>query len=172
MTRRLRVVALTAALAASAIALPTPPLMAAGAPNGACGLLTSAELESIVGKVTLSPGDAGKAAICTGRTEKATVMMRLVTGLDPAAKRDGTRERAGLEMMKKMGAQVSIVTDGPMTCSTITPPPDRAQVGYNTTCTVAKPSALAGVEITARTRADMVPIDRLKPLAAKMATRF
>jgi hypothetical protein len=45
-------------------------------------------------------------------------------------------------------------------------------MGYNTTCTVSKDTAVAGIEVTAKNKTGMVPIDRLHPFAEKMTGRF
>jgi hypothetical protein len=144
--------------------------------NKACGLLTPSELEGILGSnVTLNGGlpmPGGKTDICTGQAPTTSVMLRLVTGLDPGRDRSGSKEKAGIELFKKMGATVDVKTFGPITCSTIEPPADQMQKGINTTCTVTKDTAVAGIELTAKSRNDMVSIERLRPLAEKMASRF
>lgn len=147
------------------------PLIAQAQANKACGLLTAAELQSVVGGSVAGlngssmPGDV---QICTGTSPKAQVMLRI-------ARRKGDSSAAaakGLEIAKKMGAQVDLKTFGPIICSTIVPPKDKEVYGFNTTCTVTKGDTVAGVEITAKNQADMVPIDKLHPLAEKMAGRF
>ncbi len=144
--------------------------------NKACGLLTPSELQSVLGTpVSLSGGGGmavGRAELCTGQAPTATVMLRLVTGLDPGRDRSGGTEKGGIEMVKKMGIQVDVKTFGPIICSTMVPPANLAQYGFNTTCTVSKPTAVAGVEVTAKSQHDMVSIERLHPLAEKMASRF
>jgi len=99
-------------------------------------------------------------------------MLRLVTGLDPGRDRSGSKEKAGMEMLKQMGGQVEVRTFGPIVCSTLEPPTDKQQMGYNTTCTVNKDTAMAGIEFTANKKSDMLPIDRVHGLAEKVAGRF
>ena len=143
--------------------------------NKACGLLTPSELESVLGNLTLNGGTpmtGGKTEICMGQAASATVMLRLVTGLDPGRDRSGNKEKAGIELFKKMGVKVDVKTFGPITYSTIVPSESLAQHGFNTTCTVSKETAVAGIEVTAENQKDMVPIERLHPLAEKMAGRF
>jgi hypothetical protein len=139
--------------------------------NKACGLLTAAELNSVLGGnvAGLSGGSMpGDVQICTGSTPKARVMLRIAR-----AKGDsGAAAAKGLEIAKKMGAQVDVKTFGPITCSSLIPPKDKEVYGFNTTCTVTKGDAVAGVEITAKSQADMVPIEKLHPLAEKMSGRF
>ncbi len=77
-----------------------------------------------------------------------------------------------MEMMKQMGAQVEVKSFGPIVCSTLEPPTDKQQMGYNTTCTVNKDTAMAGIEITANKKNDMLSIERVRVLAEKMAGRF
>ncbi len=138
--------------------------------NKACDLVTPAELEAVVGAaVTLTPqGKMEGGAICTGSSAKGRLLLRLAKsrpGAEDAAK-------AGIESARKMGFQGDVETFGPITCSTLLPPENLAAHGFNTTCTVTKDKSVAGVEFTAKTKADMIPIERLKPLAEKMAGRF
>jgi hypothetical protein len=142
--------------------------------NKACGLATPAEIESALGSsVVLNPMGGGKAEFCTGQAPNAKVVLRLASGLDPGRDRSGAKEKAGLEMMKKMGVQIEVKIVGPIVCSTVVPPAGKEQqMGYNTTCTVSKDTAVAGIEVTAKSQKDMVSIERLHPLAEKMAGRF
>ncbi len=165
------------AVCASAFAASMAVPVGAADGNKACGLLTPAELPIVLGTtVSLSGGGGGMAAggadLCTGQTSTATVRLRLSTGLDPGRDRSVGTETGGIEVVKQMGIQVDVKTFGPIACSTMVPPANLAQHGFNTTCTVSKPTAIAGVEVTAKSQHDMVSIERLHPLAEKMASRF
>jgi len=140
--------------------------------NKACGLLTASELESTLGvKVSMSGSGSmedGKAELCTGESQTVTVLLRL-------AKRTagtGGDAKAGVEAARTMGAQVDVKVFGPISCSTVVPPASLAQYGFNTTCTVSKSSAVAGVEVVTKTQKDMLSIEQLRPLAEKMVNRF
>ena len=139
-----------------------------------CKLLTQAEIESVLGAkvVGLNAQDTGRATaqICMGTSPKGSVMLRIAKQKSEGS--PGERERKGIEIYKKMGAQVDVQTFGPITCSAVIPPKSLEAHGFNTTCTVTKGDTVAGIEITAKTRADMVPIDKLHPLAEKMPGRF
>ena len=67
--------------------------------NKACGLLTSSELQTVLGTtVSLNAGGgmaAGGVDLCSGQTSTATVMLRLSTGLDPGRDRSGGTEKGG-----------------------------------------------------------------------------
>jgi hypothetical protein len=144
--------------------------------NKACGLASPAEIESVLGaKVTglnsPSSGDSS-AQFCMGTSLKGSVTLRFAKRRSEDSGSAGEAERKGLEIAKKMGAQVDGKTFGPITCSTIIPPKNLEQHGFNTTCAISKPSQVAAIEIHAKTRADMVPIEKLHPLAEKMAGRF
>jgi len=132
--------------------------------------VTAAELKTVLGdEVTLKPlGGTGGVAICNGTTSKASVLLRVAT------KRQGSGDaaKAGIEAARKMGAQVDVKTFGPITCSTMVPPESLAAHGFNTTCSITKGTSLAAIEITAKTKADMVSIEGLKTLAEKMAGRL
>ena len=135
----------------------------------ACSLVTPPELEAVLGEVpTLKPQGGEEVAICSGRTSKAGVLLRLAKARGSSAE----AANAGVEMARKAGMQVEVKTFGPVTCSSMTPPDNLKNYRYNTTCTVTKDKFVAGIEITAKSKADMVPIDRLRPVAEKMAGRF
>ena len=105
--------------------------------NKACRLLTPSELEGVLGGNVIMKGSdpvpGGKTEICTGQAPTTSVMLRLVTGLDPGRDRSGNKEKAGIELFKKkMGAKVDMKTFGPVARSTIEPPVEQMQKGINT----------------------------------------
>lgn len=167
---------------ALAIAMALSPIANAQA-NKACALASPAEIEGVLGaKVSDLKGDAlsghtGQGDVelqmCSGNTAKGTVVMRIGkrTG-NSAGSHSADAARKGIEQMKKMGAQVDVKINGPITCSTIVPPKNLEQYGFNTTCSVTKPPQVAAIEIQTKTRADMAPIEKLRPLAEKMSGRF
>ncbi len=139
--------------------------------NKACGLATESELQSALGsRVTLKPGSIGNAQTCGGETQSARVLLRFFTrSKDPS----GNAEQAAIEAIKKMGAQVDVKTSGGIMCMTAVPPQSMAAMGFGTTCTVtSKAPTFAVIEITAKTQKDMVPMERLRAVAEKMASRF
>jgi len=144
----------------------------ARAQNKACALASRDELQSLLGakvsemKGTNMPG--GNAAICMGQTPTSRVTLRLAKRSEQGA----GAEAAGIEIAKKMGAQVDVKTFGPVTCSTVIPPASLAEHGFNTTCSIAKKTDVAAIEVTAKIQKDMIPIDKLRPLAEKMMERF
>jgi hypothetical protein len=139
--------------------------------NTACGLVTDSELQSALGaKVSLKPGSIGAVQTCAGATPSATVSLRLFKRTaDPS----GKTEQAGIAALRKMGAEVDVKTSDGITCMTAVPPPKMAAMGFGTTCTVtSKAPTFAVIEVAAKTQKDMVPIDTLRAVAEKMATRF
>jgi hypothetical protein len=137
----------------------------------ACGLVTDSELQSALGsKVTLKPGSIGDVQTCGGETQSARVLVRLFKrSSDPS----GRAEQAGIDAIRKMGAQVDVKTAGGIMCMTAVPPANMAAMGFGTTCTVtSKAPTFAVIEITAKTQKDMVPMETLRAVAEKMATRF
>jgi len=149
---------------------------AAAADIKACDLVTPSELESVLGAKVILKSDGtipgGKTEHCTGQAPAVAVLLRLVTGLEPGRDHPDGKEKKDIEMAKSMGGQVEVKSFGPVTCSTILPSAKLAQMGYNTTCTVNKDRAVAGIEVTAKSRKDMISIEKLRPLAEKMAGRF
>ncbi len=150
--------------AALALAIGLP----CAAADKACTLVTPAELESLVGKKVPMNGSAvGNAHICSGHTPAVSVMLRM------AQRKPGAgNEAAGVAAAEAMGLQVDVKTFGPVTCSTMVPPKDKEMYGFNTTCSVLKGTTVAAIEIKSKSRAAMVPIEKLRPVPEKMATRF
>ena len=140
-------------------------------PGKACGLVTETEIQSVLGaKVTLKSGAIGDVQTCSGEASTATMTIRLFrrTG-DPS----GAKEKAGIEAIKKMGAQVDVKSSGGVTCMTTVPPANLAQYGFSTSCTVTnKAPMFAIIEIQAKTQKDMASMEKLRSVAEKMATRF
>jgi len=158
-------------LASAATLSGTSGLVAQSTTGKACGLVTESEIQSVLGtKVNLKSGALGDVQTCSADAQTASMMLRLFkrTG-DPS----GAKEKAGIDAIKKMGAQVDVKTADGITCMTTVPPANLAQYGYGTTCTVtSKAPMFAVIEITAKAQKDMVPMDKLRTIAQKMATRF
>ena len=146
-------------------------LVAQTTTNKACGLVAESEVQSVLSaKVPLKNGAIGDVQTCSGETPTATMTIRLFRRMgDPA----GAKEKAGIEAIKKMGAQVDVKTSGGVTCMTTVPPANMAQYGFSTSCTVTnKAPMFAVIEIQAKTQKDMAPMEKLRSVAEKMATRF
>jgi len=145
----------------------------AEAQNKACALATPDELKSLLGAAVSglkNDSGLGDVAICQGQTPSVTVMLRLAKRSGGATPSDAAAK--GIEKAKQAGFQVEVKTFGPITCSTLIPPAKLAQYGYNTTCSVSKNGQVAAIEIGAKQQKDMVSIDKLHPLAEKIAQRF
>ncbi|MGZ5584360.1 MAG: hypothetical protein ACXWF2_14760, partial [Usitatibacter sp.] len=81
----------------------------------------------------------------------------------------GAREQAGVEAMRKMGAQVEVKTFGAITCVATIPSQSMALAGYGTSCTVKKAPKFAVIEVAAKDRKDMVSMERLRTVAEGIA---
>ncbi len=139
--------------------------------TGACALVTDSELETVLGsKVPLKADSIGDVQTCSGEAQNARVLLRLFTRTgDPS----GKTEQAGIDEIKKMGVQVDTKTSGGVMCMTGVPPASMAAMGFGTTCTViSKAPRFAVIEVTAKTQANMVPMETLRAVAEKMAGRF
>jgi hypothetical protein len=145
--------------------------MAQAPANKACGLVTESELQSALGsKVTLKEGSIGEVQTCAGETQSARVLVRFFKRSTDSS---GKAEQAGIDAIRKMGAQVDVKTSGGIMCMTAVPPEKMAAMGFGTTCTVtSKAPTFAVIEITAKTQKDMVSMERLRVVAEKMASRF
>jgi len=135
-----------------------------------CTLATADELRAALGSdvtgLTNRNTGAG-ASFCSGQTPTLSVSLRMATRNGPPGD-----EAAAIDAARKMGIQVDLRTAGPITCSTMIPPKALERIGFNTTCAVIKNGRIAAVEVTAKTQQAMVPIDRLRRVAEKMADRF
>ena len=161
-----------AAMAALLITAVTVAAQTPAADNKACKLLTTAELEPVTGK--LAPFKSALATadsqLCTAKSLKGTVMLRWSKSKPKPGEPSAAAK--GVEAARDMGATVEVKNFGPIACSTMIPPSKMNQYGYNTTCSVIKGDAVAAVEVGTRFRKDMVSMDKLRPLAEKLATRF
>lgn len=140
----------------------------ASAAGGPCALLTPTEIEQVVGQKVPALKASGP-GMCSGSTTGFTLLLRLAqrTGGDT-----GMEDKA-MAMVKRMGGQVELKTFGPMTCSTVVPPANLVQaMGFNTTCSILKSGWVAAVEVSAKSQRDQVSIEKLRPLAEKMNSRF
>lgn len=150
----------------------------------ACGLLTPAEVEAATGlkvEALSTPGAAPGGLFCMGQAPTATVTLRI--GNKPAASKGGASKGGAsasnadgtqaLEVVRRMGAVVERKSFGRITCTTLMPPPNMAaQLSYSTTCGVTKGTLVAAIEVAAKAQKDMIPIEKLRPLAKKMGTRL
>ena len=145
--------------------------LAQAPPNKACALVTASELQAAFGSaVTLKPGTLGNVQTCGGQTPTASVLIRYFSR---AGDKSGLTEQAAIEALKKAGAQVDVKSSGGITCLTMVPPPQSAAMGFGTSCTVTSKAPLfAVIEVTAQSQKDMLSIEKLRPVAEKMATRF
>jgi hypothetical protein len=150
------------------------PALLTAADNKACKLLTAAELEPVVGGKlsafkTLSFDGVDE---CYASTGNVSVRLRWEKKQERASEGPSARAAKQLQTLKEMGAAVDTKNFGSITCSTIVPSKSKQKDGLNTTCLVPKGDELAGVAIIVWTEKDLVPIDKLHPLAEKMAERF
>ena len=159
------------AIVAVTLLLPGAPTVVAQTPANACRLVNASELQAILGgAINLKSGAIGEVQVCSGEGQTGKVSVRVFKRTSGPS---DTREQAGIEAVKKMGAQVDVTTSGGIMCMTVVPPAQMLAMGYGTTCTVMSKAPLyAVIEISAKTQKDMVPIDKLRPIAERMATRF
>jgi len=151
------------------------------AATDACKLLSSGEIESVVGeKVTAAPSH-GMAGVRKGPGTSSTcypIKAGIYTVRVRFGKKtgdSGKKEKAGIEILKKMGIKVTAEKHGNTTCSTMIPSNpgvSGSMVGFNTTCVVEKDGLIVGVEVEAPSEAKMVPVSKVGPLAEKAAGRL
>jgi len=142
----------------------------AAAQSTACGLATAGELRAALGASVTGLANQNApagASFCSGQTPTATVSLRLATR--PGQPGD---EAAAIDAARNMGIQVDLRTTGQITCSTLIPPKALERIGFNTTCAVRKNGRVAAIEVTAKTQQSMIPMERLRTVAEKMAGRF
>jgi hypothetical protein len=144
-----------------------------------CKLLTSAEIESALGAKVTFAGSAQWGATPTCAGGSAAKHMSVMVMFAPGGKADdpkwadplGYLEQVSRQSGNSIKAQMEFKRFGSsMLCSTLIPPKPGP---YSTQCLVVKkPTGMASIAILVPMQQDMVPIDKLRPLAEKMAGRF
>jgi hypothetical protein len=150
------------------------PAIAQGDP---CKLLTPAEIEGVLGfKVSgFTRGSApGGTMTCNGEAGK-----RMSVGLVLSIQKPGDPkipdlmgwlENQSREGAKRIGAQLDVKRFGSsILCTAMTTPKHGP---YNTQCMAVKPTSTAMITVLVPTQQEMVSMDKLRPLAEKMAARF
>ena len=144
-----------------------------------CSLLTQAEIENALGVKLAGFGNgpqAGVTRICQGVVKnRLSVMVMFAPSQGPNDRRwadpVGEMERLARESANSVKAQLEFKRMGPsMVCMTLVPP----QPGpYSTQCMVGKkPTGMAAITALVGAQQDMVPIEKLRPLAEKMLGRL
>ena len=137
-----------------------------------CTLLKPAEIQSALASAPTSlvaTSVASGASLCRSRAGKLSLLIRVAPRASGAS---GEKERKGIEIARKMGAQVEVRTEGDLTCSRMTVPPPLADLGNNLTCTVQKSGQVVGVEVTSPAAADLPSTAVVAGLARKAASRL
>jgi hypothetical protein len=145
-----------------------------------CSLLTTAEIESMVG-VKLS-GFGGNSqmpvATCSGVAKNHLSVMVMFSPGDSAKANDpkwadplGYLEQMARQSANSVKAQFDAKRFGSsILCTALIPP---KQGPYTTQCmAVKKPTGMATITVLVGAQQDMVPMDKLRPLAEKMLARF
>jgi hypothetical protein len=159
--------------------------LSAGAQVDPCKLLTPAEIEGAVGGKVVFAGSAqwGATPTCAGAStpKRMSVMVMFVPGnakAGDAAKKDprwadplGYLEQISRQSADSIKAKMETKRFGSsILCTTLIPPKPGP---YSTQCMVVKvPTGMATITILVPAQQDMVSMDTLQPLAAKMAGRF
>ena len=136
--------------------------------NKACGLLTPSELGSVLGtKVTLMPSAA--VGLCIGLTPKGMISLTIRETKTGAEVEAG--HAAAVTQAKQRGIKMDVKKFGPITCTNVSPM-QNVKAPFLTWCSVVKGTQTTVVEVSANSQQDMVSIERLRPLAEKMHSRF
>ena len=144
-------------------ALTVSPAQAQG--NKLCALLTPAEIEAALGfKVALSPNALGG---CMGPTPSRH-MVSIELKAAPIPGPDGQAQI--VQAMKAHGIRMEFATFGPVTCSTGIP--QKPELPFGTNCSISKGGQTAIISVTAGSEREMVPLEKLRTLAEKMAPRL
>ena len=149
-------------------------VIAGGQARNPCSLLTPAEIESVIGvKVSglSAPSQMGVTQICSGAASKRmSVMLMYVTSDQKVADPLGYLEAESRKSANSIGAKLDVKRAGNILCTALIPP---KQGPYATQCMVVKPpSSMAAITTMVPAQQDMVPIEKLLPLAQKMVGRF
>ena len=147
-----------------------------------CSLLSAAEIESALGgKLSGYGGNSPMSATigtCGGIMPKRMSVMVMFSPGDAAKANDpkwadplGYLEQVGRQSANSVKAQFDAKRFGSsILCTALTPPKPGP---YSTQCmAVKKPTGMATITILVAAQGDMVPMDKLRPLAEKMLGRF
>jgi len=146
-----------------------------------CKLLTQAELESALGAKVTFAGSAqwGATPTCPGGSAAKHMSILLMFSPGDATKANdpkwadplGYLEQISRQSANSIKAQMETKRFGSsILCTTLIPP---KQGPYSTQCmAVKKPTGMASISILVPSQQDMVPIDKLRPLAEKMLGRL
>jgi hypothetical protein len=143
-----------------------------------CKLLTPAEIESVLG-VKVSGFTRGSVQGSNTLTCNGDAGKRMSVGLIYAAPKPsdpkiadpmGWIESYSRESAKAIGAQLNVQRFGPsIICTQLITPKGGP---FNTQCYNVKPPNMATITVLVPTQQEMVSMDKLRPLAEKMADRF
>lgn len=142
-----------------------------------CKLLTPAEIESALGiKASgFTRGSApGGTLTCNGDAGKGVSVGLVLSIQKPGDPKIpdlmGFLENQSREGAKRIGAQLDVKRFGSsILCTAMTTP---KQGPYNTQCMAVKPTSMAMITVLVPTQQEMLPMDKLRPLAEKMLGRF
>ncbi len=137
----------------------------------ACDLVTESEVQLLLGaKVNLKSGAMGEVRGCNAEGPTATMVIRLFRRTDDPS---GAKETARIDAIRKMGARVDVKSSDGVTCMTTMPPPNMADHGFSTNCTVSiKAPMFATIVIMTKSQKDMVSMEKLRSVAEGMVSRF
>jgi hypothetical protein len=165
----------------AAVALILACSLAGTAQVNPCSLLKPSEVESALG-VKISgldvSGPMGGTQTCSGVVANRMQVMVMFVGAGATKPNDakwadplGELERQSRESAKSIGAQMDVKRFGDnILCTTLVPP---KQGPYATQCMVVKkPTGMASISVLVAKQPDMVPIEKLRPLAEKMLGRL
>jgi hypothetical protein len=162
----------------------------AGKSNRACSLLTSADLEGVLGTKLARPlagmevpytKDAnhdhdGSVLTCQGKAGARFVTVVFGTQpVTPEGRRRGeAKAKESEEKLLKAGYSIESKEFGSVPCWTMLPPPgDKSSFAvFGSNCGGTKGDYFYSISISATGKADLVPIERLKALTDKAASRL
>jgi hypothetical protein len=142
-----------------------------------CKLLTPAEMESVLGvKVSgFTRGSApGGTLTCNGDAGKGVSVGLVLSIQKPGDPKIpdlmGWIENQSRQGAKAISAQLDVKRFGSSILCTAMITPKTGP--YNTQCYAVKPTSMAAITVLVPTQQEMLPMDKLRPLAEKMLTRF
>ena len=145
-----------------------------------CKLLTAAEIESALGaKITFAGNrQMGDMPTCAGAAPNRMSVMVMFAAGDAKSAADpkwadplGYLEQMSRQSANSIKAQLDAKRFGSsILCTALIPPKPGP---YSTQCmAVKKPTGMATITILVSSQQNMVPMDKLRPLAEKMLGRF
>jgi hypothetical protein len=150
------------------------PCLAAEVVPDACGLLSRAEIQAVLGARPIGMEHAvkfrgGTTSLCQGRIGELTLTVRI----SMRSAQDSANEASIAQMITAGGGTVETIRTGATACTTIVPANAMAaEYGYDSMCTMNLGGREVAVQAETHRSDALVPAAKLRPLVTLAAKRL